>query len=123
MDKSQKEKQLRWDLFNQAWSEEDSEQRMELLKEALNAHCVYSDQFASVEGLESISHYIEGFQKSVPGAKFETFWYKLQSYQCLSAWKLVGANGKVLKTGHGYGRYVNHHRLLVITYFIDSEVT
>ena len=121
MDRSQEEKKLRWEMFNQAWSEPDSERRMELLVDALNAHCTYSDQHASATGLETISNYMEGFQKSVPGAKFETLWFTTAGFQCLAEWKLVGADGAVLKTGHGYGRYVNAHRLLIITYFLDTR--
>ena len=94
---------------------------MELLNESLNPHCTYSDQHARVEGLENIANYMEGFQKSAPGAIFKTSWFNIHGSQCLAAWELVGANGAVLKTGHGYGRYVNQHRLLVITYFLDTK--
>jgi len=121
MDNSQEEKKQRWEMFNQAWSEPDSERRMELLIDTLNEHYVYSDQHASINGYEALSNYMEGFQKSVPGAKFETLWFTALDYQCLAAWKLVATDGSVLKTGHGYGRYVNAHRLLIITYFLDTK--
>lgn len=121
MDKYYEEKRQRWGLFNQAWSEPDNDRRMELLNDSLNAHCAYTDQYSTVEGHEYISSYMEGFQKSAPGAKFETLWFHLQGFQCLTAWKLLGADGSVLKNGHGYGRFVNGHKLLVITYFLDTK--
>jgi len=120
MDKYQEEKRQTWGLFSQAWSEQDRERRLLLLQDSLNAHCIFTDKHANVNGHEHIATYMEGFQKSMPDAKFETTWFHVQGYQCLSTWNLLSADGSVLKNGHGHGRFVNGHKLIQITYFLDT---
>lgn len=90
---------LRWNDYVQAWSDVGVEERKRLLQNSVAVSCVYTDPIAQCHGHAELIAHIEGFQKGLPGGRFETEAFIMHHDHALIGWHPVDANGVAQASG------------------------
>jgi len=107
-----------WKRYARIWSSEPGIRATEL-EACLADTCSYCDVNGLIEGRESLSIYMDGFQQNVPGGKFEILSVIHHHGRMLADWSLLGPRGAVLQTGRSFATIAADGRLQNITGFFD----
>ncbi len=110
-----------WEIYTQAWAEDDHLKRLRLFEESLDSECEYTDPITHTKGYEQLASYMSELHKNVPGVRFVSTDFKSHHDYSLTHWNMIDKMGNVLAQGVSYGRYGSDGRLLQMTGFYDVE--
>ncbi len=116
-----KKKLETWTIYQSAWSAIPDEERRALLARSVADDCVYSDPTDYCEGVDALIARIEGSQKKVPGARFQSDKFLDHHEQGLSEWTMFDGEGTVVATGASYARFGADGRLTRMTGFFEPR--
>ena len=111
-----------WQLYGkyaEAWKAISDEQRMKILAEVLVQDIQYfTPDFQG--GFETVIEDMVGFQKKLPGARFEVEDVSTHHDVGLLTWVLVQSDGTVLGKGHDQIRVTEEGKIASLTTFAPS---
>jgi hypothetical protein len=111
-----------WQLYGkyaEAWKAISDEQRMKILAEVLDEDIHYfTPDFQG--GFGTVIEDMVGFQKKLPGARFEVEDVSTHHDVGLLTWVLVQSDGNVLGKGHDQIRVTEKGRIVSLTTFAPS---
>lgn len=91
-------------MYCAAWSEPDTQRRLELLEKVWATNGTYTDPTSHVEGRKALADHIGGFMQRTPGAKIiATSHVDLHHSMFRFTWKFLGADGKTMSEGVDFG--------------------
>ncbi len=109
-----------WQRYAAIWSL-PTEARADELKACVVDEVNYCDPNSAIEGRDALSHYMGGFQSSVPGARFQIASVSNHHGRMLAHWALISADGKQLQTGASFALASDDGRLRNISGFFPLE--
>jgi hypothetical protein len=111
-----------WQLYGkyaEAWKAISDEQRMNILTEVLDENIQYfTPDFKG--GFGTVIEDMMGFQKKLPGARFEVEDVSTHHDVGLLTWVLVQSDGNVLGKGHDQIRVTEKGKIVSLTTFAPS---
>lgn len=81
----------------------------------------YVDPQAPASGIDGLADYMDGFARSLPGARFEIIAVLHHHDRSLARWRLRGHEGEILQTGTSTAIHAPDGRLATITGFFDDS--
>jgi hypothetical protein len=108
-----------WQRYARIWSSEPALRSAEL-EACLADGCTYCDVNGLLMGREALSNYMDGFQQTVKGGRFEILSVIHHHDRMLAEWRLLGPDRTVLQTGRSFANAAPDGRLLNITGFFDA---
>ncbi len=109
-----------WAMYSNAWRDVSSAERGRLLKASVADDVTFTAPGASGRGVADLISMLEEFQRSYPGAYFETTVLIVQNFQSLAAWSMLDQTGAVLLSGNSYARWGDEERMVHLAGFWQS---
>jgi ketosteroid isomerase-like protein len=106
-----------WTIYADAWRDVSPEERQRLLDACLADDVTFTSPDNNDQGIANFIPVLEKFQKTFPGAYFETTDLIVQNNQSLAAWAMTDRAGTVLLNGHSYARYGEQGRIVHLAGF------
>ena len=94
-----------WMTYQDAWSQEDTAKRTQLLRASVSEDVVFTSPDNDDQGLDRISDVITGFQSRFPGAYFRGTRLFQQHGELLSAWTMFSRDHAPLINGYSHARF------------------
>ncbi|SEC03030.1 SnoaL-like domain-containing protein [Rhizobiales bacterium GAS188] len=109
-----------WERYSAIWSL-DAVRRDAELATCLADDVTYCDPNGLLEGRASLSDYMGGFQRSVPGGRFRIRSVLHYHDRTLAHWALHGPDDAVLQTGTSFGALSKDGRLQAVSGFLHAS--
>jgi hypothetical protein len=109
-----------WEAYTAAWKPENQPQRQRLFEQTLKHDCEYRDPLVHAVGWDALDHYMQDFQRQVPGGHFVTTWFAAHHDRSIAKWEMRGADGSVLGHGVSYAEYADDGKLRAMNGFFDT---
>jgi hypothetical protein len=106
-----------WSAYSQAWGDISSDKRAELLTTCVADDVNFSAPDATGGSKRDLVRVLEEFQKSYPGAYFETARLISHNDQLLASWTMRNSAHAELLTGSSYARFDDEGRMSHIAGF------
>ena len=114
------EAEVLWPRYAGLWSA-DAGTRAAAMPEYLDGAVSYSDPNIALSGLAAFDDYMAGFQRAMPGCRFEIDRVLSHYGRSLAWWRLCDAGGKTLQHGVSTARHVADGRLAEIAGFFPVD--
>jgi hypothetical protein len=114
-----------WSRYAKIWSS-DPDRRESELQDCLADDATYCDPNGPLSARSALSDYMGGFQKSVPGGRFEIIQVVAHNGRSLARWALLGADDAILQLGASFALHDDQGRLQSISGFFpltSSDLT
>lgn len=104
-----------WQAYSEAWTDITVEDRLRLLSENVTEDVVLIAPDGVGHGREELLTRLADFQKTFPGASFQTKNFISHHNRSLADWNMVAKDGSVILTGYSVGHYNADGKLSEIT--------
>jgi archaellum component FlaC len=94
-----------WETYRASWSNDNSVERTEELRNILTEDFEYIDPNIELKGYEELSDYMLQFQKEFVGASFTIQDFQEHHNRSLAHWNMVNAENEVVANGTDFAIY------------------
>jgi len=109
-----------WETYRACWSDTNSTQRTEKLKQILTDDFEYTDPNFEVKGYVQLSGYMKQFQEQFSGLSFATTEINMHHNRCLVHWNMVNEKKEIVSSGTSFILCENN-KLKQITGFFKED--
>ncbi|MEA9389798.1 nuclear transport factor 2 family protein [Acerihabitans sp. TG2] len=106
-----------WATYSNAWREVSSQERGRLLKSSVADDVTFTAPGTSGRGVADLISMLEEFQRTYPGAYFDTTVLIVQNNQLLATWSMLDRTGAVILNGNSYARWGEGERIVHLAGF------
>jgi|SRR5476649_1048506 len=112
--------QERWATYSNAWRDISSQERDRLLKASVVDDVTFTAPGTHGRGVADLISMLEEFQRTYPGAYFDTTVLIVHNSQSLATWSMFDRAGAVLLVGNSYARWGDEQRIVHLAGFWQS---
>jgi len=112
---SEQEVEKVWQAYSDAWTDITVEDRVRLLSESVSEDVKLVAPDGIGHGKEELLVRLVDFQKTFPGASFQTKNFITHHDRSLADWNMVAKDGSVILSGYSVGHYKAEGKLSEIT--------
>lgn len=112
--------QALWATYSNAWRDVSPQERGRLLKACVADDVTFTAPGASGRGVADLIIMLEEFQRTYPGAYFDTSVLIVQNRQSLATWSMLDRTGAVILSGNSYARWSDEERIVHLAGFWQS---
>jgi hypothetical protein len=112
--------QTLWATYSDAWRHLSPQDRATMLAASVADGVTFTAPGANGQGVADLTTMLEEFQRTYPGAYFDTSELIVQNNQSLASWSMLDQSGAVILTGNSYARYGDEGRIVHLAGFWQS---
>ena len=109
-----------WSTYSNAWRDVSSEERGRLLKASVADDVTFTAPGTNGRGVADLISMLEEFQRTYPGAYFDTTVLIVQNGQSLATWSMLDRTGAAILGGNSYARWGDEGRIVHLAGFWQS---